>query len=91
MTIFVNIKNNLLKNEFVDEALYDIYNEQMVITGANIIFLRKKFLREIQKIASLKHKIISDTEDFGFNYTCPGDEIEEICEHLKQELQEQKL
>ena len=38
---------NLLKNEFVDEALYDIYNEQMVITGANIIFLRKKFLREI--------------------------------------------
>ena len=83
-------KNNLLKNEFVDEALYDIYNEQMVITGANIIFLRKKFLREIQKIASLKHKIISDTEDFGLNYTCPGDEIEEICEHLKQELQERR-
>ena len=83
-------KNNLLKNEFVDEALYDIYNEQMVITGANIIFLRKKFLREIQKIASLKHKIISDTEDFGLNYTCPGDEIEEICEHLKQELLERR-
>ena len=83
-------KNNLLKNEFVDEALYDIYNEQMVITGANIIFLRKKFLREIQKIASLKHKIISDTEDFGLNYTCPCDEIEDICEHLKQELQERR-
>ena len=36
-------KNNLLKNEIVDETLFDIYNEQLVITGANIIFLRKKF------------------------------------------------
>ena len=80
-------KNNLLKNEIIDEALLDIYNEQLVITGANIIFLRKKFLREIEKIASKKHKIISDSEEFSLRYTCPYDEIEDICNYLKQELE----
>ena len=79
-------KNNLLKSEFIDEALLDIYNEQIVITGANIIFLRKKFLKEIEKLASEKHKVISDTEEFTLDYTCPKDEIEEISEYLKQEL-----
>lgn len=79
-------KNNLLKNEVIDETLFDIYNEQLVITGANIIFLRKKFLKEIERIASQKHKIISDTEEFSLNYTCPKNDIDEISEYLKQEL-----
>lgn len=79
-------KNNLLKNEVVDETLLDIYNEQLVITGANIIFLRKKFLKEIEKIAAAKHKLISDTEVFTLSYTCPADEIEEISSYLKNEL-----
>ena len=83
-------KSNLLKNEIVDETLYDIYNEQLIITGANIIFLRKKFLKEIQKIASKKHKIISDTEVFGLNYTCPSEDIDSICEYLKNELKERR-
>jgi len=80
-------KNNLLKNEIIDEALFDIYNEQMVITGANIIFLRKKFLKEIEAVAKEKHKIISTTEDFSLNYSCPETEIEAISKYLKQELE----
>lgn len=83
-------KNNLLKNEQIDEALYDIYNEQLVITGANIIFLRKKFLKEIEQIASDKHRVISDTEEFGLNYTCPYEDIEAISNYLKQELRERR-
>ena len=83
-------KNNLLKQEVIDESLFDIYNEQLIITGANIIFLRKKFLKEIEKIASEKHKIISSSEDFSLNYTCPRDEIEEISEYLRKELTERK-
>ena len=83
-------KNNLLKNEVVDEALLDIYNEQLVITGANIIFLRKKFLKEIELIAKDKHKIISDSEYFSLNYTCPESEIEAISEYLKRELSERR-
>lgn len=80
-------KNNLLKSEFLDETLLDVYNEQLVITGANIIFLRKKFLKEIERIAQIKHKVISDTEDFALEYTCPNDDIESICDYLRQELQ----
>lgn len=79
-------KNNLLKQEYIDEALLDVYNEQLVITGANIIFLRKKFLKEIERLAQIKHKVISDTEEFTLDYTCPESEVEQICEYLKQQL-----
>jgi len=80
-------KNNLLKQDEIDKTLLEIYNEQLVITGANIIFLRKKFLKEIEKFAVEKHKTISDTEIFTLNYTCPEDEIENICTYLKLELE----
>ena len=83
-------KNNLLKSEFIDEALLEVYNEQLVITGANIIFLRKKFLKEIEKFACEKHKIISNSENFSLNYTCPEDEIENISEYLQLELKNRR-
>ncbi len=83
-------KNNLLKQEEIDESLLDIYNEQLTITGANIIYLRKKFLKEIEKIAYKKHHTISESEEFSINYTCPKDEIEEISEYLRQELIERR-
>ena len=83
-------KNNLLKQEIIDEKLYDIYNEQLVITGANIIYLRKKYLKEIEKIAADKHHTISDSEEFSLNYTCPKDEIGDISEYLKLELNERR-
>lgn len=83
-------KNNLLKNEVIDEALYDIYNEQLVITGANIILIRQKFLKELEKIAIEKHYAISDNENFSMKYSCPKDNIEEISEYLKQELAERR-
>ena len=83
-------KNNLLKTEEIDFKLLDIYNEQLVITGANIIFLRKKFLKEIEKIAQSKHRIISDSEDFSLNYTCPEDEVENICSYIKEQLIEKR-
>ena len=79
-------KNNLLKKDYIDEALLETYNEQLVITGANIIFLRKKFIKEIEKIASEKHKTISEAEEFTISYTCPFDEIEDISNYLKEEL-----
>lgn len=79
-------KNNLLKNDVIDEALLEIYNEQLVITGANIIFLRKKFLKEIETLAREKHKSISNTEFFALNYTCPKDTVESISQYLQEEL-----
>ena len=83
-------KNNLLKSDYIDETLLDIYNEQLVITGANIIFLRKKFLKEIEAISSDKHRVISDSENFALSYTCPESEIEGICNYLKEELKKRR-
>ena len=70
--------------------MLDIFNEQLTVTGSNIIFLRKKFLKEIAEIASKKHLIISDTENFTLNYTCPCEDIEEISRYLGQELNERR-
>lgn len=83
-------KNNLLKNEVVDEALLEIYNEQLAITGANIIYLRKKYLKEIEKIASEKHMLISEQEKLSLNYACPKEEVEDIAQYLREEFIERR-
>lgn len=79
-------KNSLLKNDYIDEALLDIYNEQLIIAGANIIFLRKKYLKELAAKAKLKHKNISDAENLNLSYSCSCNDIESICTYLREEL-----
>ncbi len=83
-------KNNLLKNEVIDETLFDIYNDQLIILGANIIYLRKKFLKELLKIAADKHRIISESECLSLEYTCPYDSVEKISQYLKEELEKRR-
>ena len=67
-------KNNFLKdcakNGTSNEALLDVYNEQLSVTGSNIIYIRKKYLKEIEKIARHKHKTISETENLTLKYDC---------------------
>ena len=83
-------KNNLLKNDFIDEALLDVFNEQLAITGANIIYLRKKYLKEIEAIAQAKHNVISDREILELEYSSPEVELESISNYLKQEFNTRK-
>lgn len=92
-------KNNLLKDYLktgiLNDTLLDVYNEQLVITGSNIIYLRKKFLKEIERIASEKHRIISETEELKIDYDCSflnGEyEPEEIVEAFKASLEERRV
>lgn len=82
-------KNNLLKNEKFDRSLLEVYNEQLAIAGSNIIFLRKKFLKEIEKIAQKKHSNISEKEELKIYYSSTfelGETIEEILENYKHAL-----
>jgi len=91
-------KNNFLKGYLksgnLDEALLDVFNEQLVITGSNIIFLRKKFLNEIEAIACEKHRIISKTEELKINYDCnfliDEYEVDDIAEAFKKSLTERR-
>jgi len=82
-------KNNLLKEEKFDKNLLDVYNEQLAIAGSNVIYLRKKYLKEIEKIAQQKHSKISDKENLKIIYSSSfelGETIEEISENYKNAL-----
>ncbi len=98
-------KNNYLKeikgNTFIGSQLLDVWNEQMSITGSNIIFLRLKFLKEIIKIAQEKHSQISASETLTLTYNSSlvGDfevvkdelpAIETICTKFSEKLEEKK-
>lgn len=67
-------KNNFLKEcaktGINNETLLEVYNEQLSVTGSNIIFIRKKYLKEIEKIAREKHKTISSAEELKICYNC---------------------
>ncbi|MCD7878488.1 MAG: DNA replication/repair protein RecF [Candidatus Gastranaerophilales bacterium] len=72
-------KNNFLKNLKgninADLRLLDVWNDQLAVTGSNIIFIRLNFLYELQKIAILKHNLISESEHLSiiYNSTVIGD------------------
>jgi DNA replication and repair protein RecF len=84
-----------LKTGNLNNTLLEVYNEQLVITGSNIIFLRKKFLKEIERTAREKHKIISETEDLKIEYDCPFlssdvTALEDIANAFRVSLDERK-
>ena len=84
-------KNNLLKDEKFNYSLLQVYNEQLAIAGSNIIYLRKKFLSEIEKIAMQKHSSISEEEILKIYYSSTfelGDSVEEIAQNYKIALEE---
>ena len=85
-------KNNLLKGENIDRNLLSVYNEQLAVTGSNIIFLRLKFLKEIERIASEKHRAISENEVLKIRYDCPfiqgNEDIETILRLFSENLAE---
>lgn len=87
-------KNNFLKDYNQNETLFEVYNEQLTILGSNIIYLRKKFLKEIEKIAQEKHATISGHENLAIKYDCnfltEEEEIEEISQQFKQKIEERK-
>jgi len=69
-------RNNLLK-EFkgnislnkVQQDTLDVFNEQIAVSGSNIIHLRQKYLKELQVISNQKHKNISlEQEDLVIVY-----------------------
>lgn len=91
-------KNNLLKEYLktgnLNNTLLEVYNEQLVITGSNIIFLRRKFLKEIERIARQKHRTISETEELNIEYDCScsnsANELNEIASGFQALLEERK-
>lgn len=84
-TKLINQKNKLLKEyEFTKNAedFIDIYNEQLVKYGSELIEIRKKFISELNELVREIHKDITDgLEDICINYQCNTD-----TEHFQSEL-----
>ncbi|MBR6099195.1 DNA replication/repair protein RecF [bacterium] len=89
-----NCLKDYLKTGLLNNTLLDVYNEQLAVTGSNIIYLRIRFLKEIEKIASEKHHIISETEQLRMKYDnsflTEETELEAILEKYKTALEERK-
>ncbi len=98
-------KNNFLKEcakkGITNNALLDVFNEQLSVTGSNIIYIRKKFLKEIEKTAQIKHRTISESEKLSIKYDCSFEipntnssnieKIEDIQWGFLQALEERKI
>lgn len=95
-------KNNFLKEcaktGITNESLLDVYNEQLSICGSNIIYIRKKYLKEIEKLAKLKHQTISTNEELNVRYNCSFlsenndiEDIELIQKEFRASLDERKI
>jgi len=94
-------KNNFLKtlagNINADKTLLGVWNEQLAITGSNIILLRLNFLRELLKYARLKHSYISVKETLSIFYessivgTVDTEDVSEYTSAKIAELFHEKL
>ncbi|MBP7211809.1 DNA replication/repair protein RecF, partial [bacterium] len=90
-------KNNFLKEYDGNETLLEVYNEQSAILGSNIIYLRLKFLKEMERLAGEKHSTISQDEKLSIKYDChflPEEKenltVEEILQKFRERLVERK-
>ena len=85
-------RNKLLKDTKDKEVLLQtlpIWNEELALTGAKIIFDRLKFIRTLSKFSKEIHKdITSEKEDLSLSYLgISGDSEKEIKEKLLIELE----
>lgn len=89
-------KSNFLSQFQGNYDMLDVFNSQLSVAGANVIYLRKKFLKELEKIASQKHAQIAQNEILRLQYDselldCDKDySPKEITEILSLKLDEMK-
>ena len=83
-------KNNLLKLPEINPELLEVFNHQLSITGANIILLRQKFLKELKSHAIKKHNSIAANEKLNIEYSINHSTTDEIMQYLTSELELRK-
>ena len=97
-------KNNFLKDSKktgnFDKNLMEVFNSQLITTGSNIIYLRLKFLKEIEQFAISTHKKIAPEENLKFSYVSKTNpkidylkgeiSVEEIAKDFENMLKERE-
>lgn len=86
-------KANFLQNSTIDNTMLDVFNQQISIASANVIYLRMKYLKELEKIANKKHAHMAQNENLTLKYQTIVDEystIQDLSEKIYQKLSEIK-
>ncbi len=88
-------KSNFLSQFDGNFEMLDVFNTQLSVAGANVIYLRQKFLSQIGRIATLKHTEIASSETLSLEYNSFVENTEkfspqELTQKLYEKLQEVK-
>ncbi|MBQ8635216.1 DNA replication/repair protein RecF [bacterium] len=86
-------KANYLAQGQVSDDMLDVFNQQLATASANVIYLRKKYLLELEKIAKIKHVSMAQNEELKIKYQTITDDflsIEELRDLIYQRLNEIK-
>lgn len=86
-------KANYLSNNLVQNDMLDVFNQQLAMASANVIYLRKKYLKELERVAKIKHKIMAQKEELTIKYQTITDDflnIEELRDLIYEKLNEIK-
>ncbi|MDD3594058.1 MAG: DNA replication/repair protein RecF [Candidatus Gastranaerophilales bacterium] len=91
-------KNNLLRKIKACavssyEDILNVFDEQLINSGSNIIYLRKKYIKEIAPRAKEFHKNISEGKeelDIFYISSIEPESVEDIAENFKQKTKERR-
>lgn len=86
-------KANYLQSGLVNDDMLDVFNQQLSIASANVIYLRMKYLAELGAIAKIKHQKIEQGETLEIKYQTITDgflSVKELSEIIYQKLNEVK-
>lgn len=86
-------KANHLSSGQINNALLDVYNSQLANTGANVIYLRLKYLKELERISKIKHNHMAKGEELKIKYKTIVEDVVDVntlSQIYAQKLEEMK-
>ena len=86
-------KANFLSQYQLNNNMLDVFNEQLSKASANVIYLRMKYLAEIEKTAKIKHLSMAKNEDLEIKYRTVTEEklsVKELNDLIFEKLNEIK-
>ena len=86
-------KANFLSQHINNPSMLEVFNEQLSVASANVIYLRMKYLKELERIAKKKHNFLASDENLSIKYKSICEEnlsIGELNELILSKMNEVK-
>jgi DNA replication and repair protein RecF len=87
----LNERNTVIRNRFLDEAMLDIYDQQLALYGEYIINKRLEYIEKLNAVGKNIHKdITSEREEIEFKYVSQIKNFDNIREELSALLKKNR-